>query len=1210
MFQNIRFFLCAVVLVVALAARAANHGFSDLLDRADEAWLRNDTPAALALLLHAVTNHPDAEYALRRIDDLWLDASQRAMVTNVLAERLTLLDWPARRLALDLLATFCRSLGDNHGARTHFLALAPLTNWLIVGGFDNAERAGLAAVFTPELRLGRTETYDGKQWPVRWRPAWPLRSSFGIDLQLVRPAEWLTVYLRTGLLAPTATHALLVLEFPGAFRVWLNSMPAAEEPRYREAHTDMYYVPLALQAGTNFIVVKLCAENNDVVFLPRLALPDGTPLVLGNIQPDDASVPLACLTTSSWPRALASHGTRRWKAARAAAPDNLVAARMLARYYAVTRRDEHAISIYESLLEHHDLPAADVLALAQCHMRKKSASQAAALCRRAVAQDPLANAARTALGQHYLAREMYDLALPLLQEALAVHSNDLDARLSLIALYQERDWDEDALRLARETCALFPLHDRAHNAAAQAAADASFDALAETSYLAALSCRPSNFNERDALVRLYQRQRRFDAATRQLDVLRAYFPTEPAPWLLAVRSCLLQRDATNGIATCQRALELFPDHPTFHQRLGDFFQMLGQRDEAIAAYLACLQYEPNYLWLRRYLDFLTGKSDAFFVRNARSEETCVSMAHAALRTPLPRDERQFSVLLRSILVQLYQDGSSRQQFHFMLRVLSPRGVQNASSLSLPPSEVLRAVTYKPDGRILEATHMRGGQIEFPDVQVGDVIEYKYRIDRYGGSWLDQHFFSIFAFDVSQSDVRDAEIVLAVPTNRAVAWATRPPHIRPRRAPRDGMDVFRWRFRNIPVLPAEPSSPAYLDLAHSVTVSTIPGWHVIADWQRGMLNDVTRGDADLRRLAAGITRGATTDAARAAALFRYIVSNFRYTQMYESRIASIKPHAVPDILANRCGDCKDLSILLIELLKASGISAHPALLRTLDAGHIITNVPSPDVFNHMIVYLPDMEGGRFIDPTFRHGEWDLLPPPCQGVWAFVVDDASYRFVRTPIAPPVDCRTELSFTGVIAPDGSCTGLMELVLHRLDAAEARASLERMDDLRKVGSFYVSAIEPNARLTTFSALNTAPTNLPLVIRMGFDAPRFAQPGSSFLSLSLPRPIEPGQIHGGLERRTHPLRLQSLLDEFRHYRFSLPPHSSCSIPVTNLIIRSRFGSFAFSADHSDGILAAGWHLCLTKRDIPSASYPAFRRFLSRCATASSQIITIHHPQE
>ncbi len=1179
------------------------------IERAEEAAVHNDVDTALTQFLQAVTNHPDAEYALRRLDEFWFDAGQRARLTNELQARLPVLDMPAQRLARDMLATAHRSLGNHDNAAAQFAALAPLTNWLIVGGFDNAERAGLGTTFPPEANLGRTETYDGKQWPVQWRPALPLRSSYAVDLQLVRPDSWLTVYLRTGLLAPTGMQVMIFTEFPGAFRVWLNGVPLAEETRYRTSCSDSYAIPAALAAGTNLLVFKLSAEHNDCPLLARLALPDGTPLFLENIQPDDTSIPLACGATSAWPRTLLSPGTRRWKAARAAAADDEDAALMLARYYAVTRRDEDAVAVYETLLERAELSAADLHRLGECHARKESQSQAVAMYRRACGQDPAANAARVAIGRHYLDRGMYDLALPLLHEALATSSNDLAARLALTALYRAREWHEDALRLAQETCALFPLHESAHDEAARTASAASYDAIAEAAYLAALACRPAAYAERDSLIRLYQRQRRFDAAARHIELFRAHYPTEPAPWLLLTRGYALQRAADEGRAACRAALALFPDHATFHQRLGDFLQMHERRADAIAAYLVSLTYEPNYLWLRRYLDFLTGKSDAFFARYARSEEACAAMANAALRAPLPRDERQFSVLLRTVLVQLYQDGSSRQQFHFLLRVLSPRGVQNASSVRLPQCEILRAVTYKPDGRVLEATHMRGNQIEFPDVQVGDVIEYKYRIDRYGGSWLDQHFFSVFAFDVSQSDVQNAEVVLAVPTNRVVTWTTRPALVRPRRSLRDGTDVFRWSMRNIPVLASEPSAPAYLDLAHRVAVSTIPGWSVIADWQRGMLSDVTRGDTDLRRLAADITRNATNDAGRVDAIFRYITANFRYTQMYESRIASIKPHPVPDILANRCGDCKDLSILMIELLKACGIEAYPALVRTLGEGHIITNVASPDVFNHMIVYLPRLGAGQFVDPTFRHGEWNLLPGQCQGVWAFVLTEDSYRFVRTPLMPAADCRTALALSGALAPDGSCTGVMTLTLERLDAAQARAGLERMDDLRKIGSYYVARIEPGARLTDFSTAHLAPSNVPLVIRMGFDSPRFAQPGDRFLSLKLPWPLEPEGLHSGLERRTHPLRLDTLKEEFRDYTFTVPAGFTCDIPSTNVTLRSRFGSFDFCARQNGDTLRADWQLRLTKREISSASYGAFRRFLSRCAETSSQLITLRPPR-
>ncbi|MCX7847038.1 MAG: hypothetical protein N2595_03270, partial [bacterium] len=323
-----------LALASASASLAVTNDFLSVLERADAAAVRNDESTALYVFLSALSPHPDAEYALRRIADLSPDAASRAQLTNTLNSCLALLDLPAQRIAISLLASLCRSLGDSAAAQSYFAALAPLTNWLIVGGFDNAERAGLTTRFPPEFRLGCRETYQGKQWPVRWRPALPLRHNFGVDLQLIRPTSWLTAYLRTGLLAPTTTCALLIIDFPGAFRLWLNGQPLAEETQYREPHNEMYFVPLTLREGTNLIVAKLCSSHNNVTFLTRLALPNGTPLFLHSLQPDDATIPLSCQTTSQWPRPLPSPGVRRWEAAFLANSNDQHTALMLARYYA------------------------------------------------------------------------------------------------------------------------------------------------------------------------------------------------------------------------------------------------------------------------------------------------------------------------------------------------------------------------------------------------------------------------------------------------------------------------------------------------------------------------------------------------------------------------------------------------------------------------------------------------------------------------------------------------------------------------------------------------------------------------------------------------------------------------------------------------------------------------------------------------------------
>ncbi|NLF40031.1 DUF3857 domain-containing protein, partial [bacterium] len=875
------------------------------------------------------------------------------------------------------------------------------------------------------------------------------------------------------------------------------------------------------------------------------------------------------------------------------------------RYYSMTSRSDDAVRLYTSLLESRGLGAADLTEFGTCHARENAPSQAVALYRTALARDPMANATRVAIAQHYLERDLVDLAQPLVEQAIAVYSNDVSARLTMVDVFNARNWDEDAYRLAQDTAERFPDSDDVQGTLAGAADNKDYEEIAEQAWKRAIACNHWYGHARSRLATLFMRQRRLGDFNAELAIQRALWPASPASHLPLLRAALSVRDLPRSRALCLDALTIFPDHAALHRYLGDIEYMEGHKERAIEAYEATLRYDPGDLWLRRYLDYLHERNMAFFDTYGWSQERVAGRIAATAGIEPASDEEIAHTLLRQTLIQMHQDGSSRRMHHVVVRVMRARGVQALSSVSMDASQVLRAVTYKGDGRVLEATHASERQIEFADVQVGDVIEYKYLVDRYGGGWMDENFYYIHAFDQAQNNVEIGELAIALPTNRALLASLSHDDILRAVRPFDGNIVHRWWMTNIPPFRSEPNDPPFIDLARVVTASTVTNWEQVASWQRGMLSGVIRGDQNLGPLARTITAGATSDAQRADLVFRYITKNFRYTQMYETPIAGIKPHPIPDILANRCGDCKDLSLLAAELLKAAGIEARMALLRTANRGRIIRAVPAYD-FNHAIVYIPGMgRRGMFMDPTFRLGAFDLLPRLCQDVDTLVLTGTGYEFVRTPLAPAADNHSDGLLEGAVDESGGCTGVYTLSLMRGDAADGRGLLEGMDDRARIGQFIVGRVEPGARMTSFDVLNTEPGPEPLVLKAGFATDRFARPGAEGLALSLPMPLEPEKLLGGLEARSHPLRFDSTDMSVQRYRLVLPDGYTAGVPEPDVRMNDANALFTYAAAVSNGVLDVEWKLIIRTRDIRAAEYPGFRDFMARAAYVTSQVITL-----
>lgn len=110
------------------------------------------------------------------------------------------------------------------------------------------------------------------------------------------------------------------------------------------------------------------------------------------------------------------------------------------------------------------------------------------------------------------------------------------------------------------------------------------------------------------------------------------------------------------------------------------------------------------------------------------------------------------------------------------------------------------------------------------------------------------------------------------------------------------------------------------------------------------------------------------------------------------VRSQLPNLCSDILSNRYGDCKDHSFLLMHLLRSAGVRAYPALVDTERSAR--ADLPDTGQFNHMILYLPDFDGGHFIDATDKFATLHSVPIGLGGEPALVLDPEAPRIVTIP------------------------------------------------------------------------------------------------------------------------------------------------------------------------------------------------------------------------
>lgn len=169
----------------------------------------------------------------------------------------------------------------------------------------------------------------------------------------------------------------------------------------------------------------------------------------------------------------------------------------------------------------------------------------------------------------------------------------------------------------------------------------------------------------------------------------------------------------------------------------------------------------------------------------------------------------------------------------------------------------------------------------------------------------------------------------------------------------------------PLDPATVDAWTYLP---RVLASTFPDLETLAAAYGRAVDAKAVPTEATRALARRIVGDRTTDEAKAAAIHDWIRANLRYTAIWIGTDGWV-PHDVDAILRDRYGDCKDLSLLMIALLRAVDVEAVPALITTAPA---YTPFPVGLGPNHVIVHLPTL--GRFADPTAADVPFGALPQP--------------------------------------------------------------------------------------------------------------------------------------------------------------------------------------------------------------------------------------------
>jgi transglutaminase-like putative cysteine protease len=194
--------------------------------------------------------------------------------------------------------------------------------------------------------------------------------------------------------------------------------------------------------------------------------------------------------------------------------------------------------------------------------------------------------------------------------------------------------------------------------------------------------------------------------------------------------------------------------------------------------------------------------------------------------------------------------------------------------------------------------------------------------------------------------------------------------------RDGDRVIlRWEAQNESGLgDLEPGTPGFRRLLPTVrvaaarvvraradTVDVRRTWSNFASWYEERVDPLMQLDARQRAWVAAAKNRARSEDELVAAIFTHVQQQVRYLAV-EVGEGSWIPHPAAATEQAGYGDCKDMSALLVALLRAAGLPAQLALVRSRGSGEIDTAFPFSLQFDHVVARVPGGKHGWWLDAT--------------------------------------------------------------------------------------------------------------------------------------------------------------------------------------------------------------------------------------------------------
>ena len=903
-------------------------------------------------------------------------------------------------------------------------SLGFVTEWAVVGPFDNEGKIGFETAYPPETELKIDAEYEGKERPVRWREYPPIARFKYVNFRAIFvPDTDVAAYAVTFINSESVQDVAFRFGSDDAIKIWVDDALLYSDDGYHAASFDQAAAGVRLNAGWNKVLVKVTQGIGGWGFNFRITKPDGSPAEGLSSLADISEIPLliiACRPREKIEPVEVYDFISVFKKIAAENPQDARAhanlGQILKKKHAFDEDDKEDLKAFEKAVELDKGEKSFYMSLAPLYPDRNKSRRA---YEKVIEIDPDYAPAYYELGKHYSRSGFPKKAYSFFNKAVARDPSYFLAKIALAEHYRQYGWLDRSSAIMSELKWLYE----------------------STPYLKHYRIGfSSRILDDDELVRRCEDYLQFDyadAATRQTmisifkkqgwmhevfeqwEILYDINPASLARLIDMAKYYIDTMDFENAQPCIDKVLAIRPEDPGAHRLAGNINHWRDDNDNALVAWNKSLDIKPQNRDLREYIEYLKPKEKPF---------------EDAYKVEVPELLREFnpsaqdypddtSIFLLDLSVyEVHPNGLYNKFGQQVVKILQKKGTEDFKYryVTYSPGEddlkIQSAKIYKLDdeGNITKVINAAGPFDQslssdasrlyynvtahihfFNNLEVGDVIEYTYRKNQVAAKNLYGDYFGSMTYIQTSLPKKKMRVVFITPSEKEYYYQFVRSDAEPEITEEDGKRIYSWTIHDVPKIRSEDKMPGLAEVTPYIHISTFKDWQDVGDWYWGLIQDQFILNQDGKDVVAQLVEGLDTTLDKVRAIHNYVVKNTRYIGL-EFGIHGHKPYKAYQVFDRKYGDCKDKATLIIAMLKEAGIDADIVILRTRKLGLIEPFPASLAVFNHAVCYIPELD--LYLDGTAEYSGTGEFPWSDQGAPVLLVSKNKQQFTKTSVANP--------------------------------------------------------------------------------------------------------------------------------------------------------------------------------------------------------------------